>query len=142
MKIGTYFSVRELVHPDILSKLGEKRAANTISDYLLLELERIRDMFGAVYINGGTYKNSGLRKASFYKRWGIQYESYSTHQYGNTADLKFGNSIKPSEVYDYILKHQDHFPYIVRMENARQTKTWLHIECGKYREDKIEVFNK
>jgi len=141
MKISNNFTVKELVHKDIINVLGEKRAANLVSPHLIAELERLRHIYGAIHINGGRFKNSGIRKASYYTKWGFTYQSYSTHQWGNTADLKFTQGIKAAEVYDYILAHQDKFPYIVRMENAHETKTWLHIECGKYREEYIEVFN-
>ena len=141
MKLSNHFAVSELVHPDIISKLGETRAANLVNPYLIKALERLRVKFGPITINNGGYTNSGLRKASFYKnKLGFMRESYSTHQYGNTADLKFKDAT-PEEVYDYILTHQSAFPYIVRMENAHKTKTWLHVECGRYRDNKIQVFN-
>ena len=145
MKISNNFTVRELVHPDIVNKLGEKRAANLVSPHLLVDIERLRNQFGKITINdyewGGKFKNSGIRTASYYTSWGVMTQSYSTHQWGTTADLKFSNGIRPTEVYDYILANPEQFSFIVRMENAYLTKTWLHIECGKYREDKIEVFN-
>jgi len=141
MKISNNFTVQELVHKDIINVLGEGRAANTISTYLISSLEKLRNHYGAIRINGGGYKNSGLRKASYYRKFGIIRESYSTHQYGNTADLKFSNGVKPAEVFDFILANQEKFPYIVRMENAHETRTWLHIECGKFKGKKIEVFN-
>lgn len=144
MKISDNFSVKELVNDDIVDKLGENRAANIVSPYLLKQLEALRLRFGPITINdyewGGMFKNSGVRKASFYKRLGIMRESYSTHQYGNTADLKF-TDFTAIQVYDYIMDNQDEFPYIVRMENAHKTKTWLHVECGRYCLDNIEVFN-
>lgn len=140
MKLSNNFTLKELVHKDIINVLGEKRAANLVSPRLLQELERLRNMYGAITINGGKFENSGIRKASYYTSWGMMTQSYSTHQWGNTADLKFANGVKPAEVYDYILAHQGKFPYIVRMENAHLTETWLHIECGQYREEFIEVF--
>lgn len=141
MKISKYFTVQELVNPDIINVLGEERAANAISVHLLKELDRLRAKFGPIYINTGSYINSGLRKASFYKKFGVMRESYSTHQYGNTADLKF-RDVTPIEAYNYIINNQNKFPLIVRMENAHKTKTWLHVECGPYKRKKeIEVFN-
>ncbi len=142
MKVSNNFSVQALVHKDIIKTLGEKRAANLISIYLIKELERIRNRFGSVHINGGRFSNSGIRKSSYYKnKLGFTRLSYSTHQWGNTADLKFANGVTPIEVYEFILNNKTDFPYIVRMENAHKTKTWLHIECGRYREENIQVFN-
>lgn len=150
MKISRHFTVQELVTPDIIAALGEKRAANLISTYMIKELERMRNRFGPIIVNNGHYINSGLRASTFYtkkhkcgmfKTIDIIRQSYSTHQWGNTADLKFVNAT-PEEVYNYILLNQQQFPFIVRMENAHKTKTWLHVEFGLYRnEDDIEVFN-
>lgn len=142
MKLSNNFTVQELVHEDIIKVLGEKRAANLVSPRLLQEMERLRNMYGSIHINGGRFKNSGIRQASYYRnKLGLIRQSYSTHQWGNTADLKFSNGIYAKDVYDYILDNQGKFPYIVRMENAHKTKKWLHIECGQYRENEIEVFN-
>lgn len=146
MNLSHHFAVKELVHPDILDKLGDKRAAATISIYLVKQLEIIRSRFGATFINGNfngkTYFDSGLRKASFYKtRWGRIRESFSTHQYGNTADCKFID-FTPIEIYNHIILNPEEYPYILRMENAHKTIGWLHIECGlRDPNDEIEVFD-
>jgi hypothetical protein len=145
MKLSKNFTTEEFIHPDIIKKLGDKRSSNIVNNFLIKQVQLIRDKFGPVIINGKyggkNFINSGVRKASFYKTLGVIRESYSTHLWCNTADLKFKN-ITPIEVYDYILNNPNEFPYIVRMENAHKTKTWLHIECGRFRDGyKIEVFN-
>jgi len=142
MKLTEHFSVQELVHPDIIKKLGVERAANLVSPYLLRGIEKLRAKYGPIHVNGGNFTNSGMRKASFYKnKLGFIKESYSTHLYGTTADLKFSDTTA-IEVYDTILANPDDFPYVIRMENAHITKTWLHIEFGKVRRNgKLEVFN-
>jgi len=56
------------------------------------------------------------------------------------ADCKFYDAT-PIKVQKYLLEHQDDFPYIVRMEDAKITKTWLHVEVGKRPlGQKIKVF--
>jgi hypothetical protein len=144
MKVSKNFTVKEFVNPDILKKLGDIRSANIINPYLIQQVQSLRNKYGPITINGKfrgkTFIDSGIRKASFYKKMGIIRESYSTHLFCNTADLKFLDST-PIEVYDFILDNQEQFPYIIRMENAHKTKTWLHIECGKYRVGDIQVFN-
>lgn len=146
MKLSKNFSTEEFIHPDIIMKLGDIRASNLVNVYLIKSVQTIRDRFGPTTINGSfggkEFINSGLRKANFYKNWtGTIKESYSTHLWGNTSDLKF-KEVTPIEVYEYILADHNKFPFIVRMENAHKTKTWLHIECGKFRNGSIiEVFN-
>lgn len=146
MKLSKNFSTEEFVQPDIIKKLGDARASNLVNIYLVKSAQAIRDRFGPTIINGKIngkeFIDSGIRKASFYKNWrGAIKESYSTHLWGNTGDLKFKNTT-PIEVFDYILNNPNEFPFIVRMENAYKTKTWLHIECGKFRNSTtIEVFD-
>jgi len=145
MQLTEHFWLEELVHKDIITKLGQERAANLVNPLLLQTLEQLRSKFGPIYINGdfknNSFINSGIRMASYYKKFGIMYPSFSTHQYGNTVDCKFAN-YTPIQVYDFILDNPQQFRHVVRLENAHETKTWLHMECGRYRKDnKIEVFN-
>lgn len=144
LRVSKYFTIKELVHPDIIKTLGEKRAAALIHPDLLLTLDKLRAVFGAIIVNGKfgglTFTNSGIRKASYYKNsMGFIRQSYSTHQWGNTVDCKFLDTT-PEEVYEYILKHPQSFK-VIRMENAHKTKTWLHLECGDRRGEDIQVFN-
>ena len=146
MKLSKNFTVQEFVNPSIIKVLGERRAANIVNPFLIQAVQSLRNKFGPIVINGSyggkSFIDSGVRRASFYKkRFGGIRESYSTHLFCNTGDLKFHDTT-PIEVYDHILNNPRQFPYIIRMENAHKTKTWLHIECGKYRDgEKIEVFN-
>ena len=137
MRLTTSFLLSELVDPDILERVGD-RAADFLHPELAPTLQKLRDRFGAICVNGTfrgkTFTESGLRHPK--ARTGA---SLSSHRFGTAADCKFYEAT-PIEVQRYILKHADEFPHITRMENAEVTVTWLHIEIGK-RKSSIYVFN-
>lgn len=65
---------------------------------------------------------------------------YSGHKFGNCADCKFRyHSVR--DAYNYIMSHQEFFPYIIRIEDPLYTPSWLHIEVSTYiREGNIDVY--
>lgn len=140
MDLSTHFTVKELVDPETVKAMGEKRAANTVHQVLIDTLEDLKDALNGAsiivnnYERGGNYRYSGVRPYTYHEG-----ADFSSHRYGNTADCKFGSGLSPIWVQQLIMKHQDDFPNIVRMENAAITKTWLHIECGK-RSGPIVIF--
>lgn len=139
MKLSEHFSVRELVDPETVDAMGEERAGNTVDPRLIMALETLRAVLDCtpIIINdyewGGNFKYSGVRPCTYTKG-----AKFSSHRYGNTADLKFP-ALDPIWVQHFILEHEHEFPHIVRMEDAAITKTWLHIECGD-RSGPINVF--
>ncbi len=142
MKASDNFTVKELVDPETVNILGD-RAINAIHPFRLITLEQLRKFViektgDGITINdyewGGQFQYSGTRPFTYKKG-----AKFSTHRYMNTDDCKF-KGITPIEVQQHIMDNQDLYPYIVRMENAEITKTWLHIENG-YRNGSIIIFN-
>ena len=138
MKVSANFDLREYIHTDIYTKIGD-RSADFLHPRLIYTVQALRERFGAIRINdwhtGGRFESSGLRLPH-----GGVGAMLSSHKFGTAADLKFA-SITPEEVQNAINSHQDQYPFISRMENAIITKTWLHIECGSRRVGSIIVFN-
>jgi hypothetical protein len=141
MNLSTHFTVKELVDPETVKAMGEKRAANTVHQVLVDTLEDLKTALdgASITINsyewGGNYRYSGVRPHTYKEG-----ATFSSHRYGNTADCKF-KTLTPVWVQRFIMKHQDDFPNIVRMEDAAITKTWLHIETSsRKREGDIIVF--
>ena len=139
MKLTKDFSLQEFVHPDIYERTGA-RSASFLDRMLPPTCQTIRDKFGGITINdwlwSGRFIDSGLRLPH-----GGVGAKFSAHKFGNAADLKF-KEVSPIEVQNYIMKHQDKFPHIIRIENAVVTETWLHIETGvRDEDDSIHVFN-
>jgi len=117
MKLTDNFSLSELVSPEIIEVVGD-RAADFLHAELATTLQRLRDKFGAIIVNGTfrgrAFTESGLRHPK--SRTGAK---LSSHRFGTAADCKFYD-ITPVEAYDYIIRHQSEFPTIRRMEDAKE----------------------
>jgi len=137
MKLSENFSLEELVHPVFIEKIGA-RSADFLHPELVPTLQRLRDRFGAMVVNGtfsgNVYTESGLRLPN-----GVIGAKLSAHRFGTAADLKFYDTT-PEKVQDYIIKHQSEFPTIKRLEDAKVTVTWLHCEVSVKRVGAIYVF--
>lgn len=140
MKISEHFDLKELVSPEIYNRSNIKnRAFDFINVNVITVLEQLRAEYGPITINtwhnGGSYKNSGLRAPD--TDVGAK---YSAHKFGTAFDLKFSDTVPPI-VYSQILLEPDKWPFIRRMEDANETKTWLHIEVSTLeREGEIYTF--
>lgn len=137
MKLTANFKLKELVHPDIINRVGD-RAADFLHPELANTLQALRDRFGSIVVNG-KYKGKEFTSSGLRLPYGKVGAILSSHKFGCAADCKFVD-IEPIDVQNYIIQHQDEFPSITRLENALVTKTWLHVETG-VRENSIRVFN-
>ena len=137
MKLTDNFALSELVDPDILERVGD-RGADFLHPELAPTLQRLRDRFGAITVNG-TYRGQTFTESCLRHPKSRTGASLSAHRFGAAADCKFYNTT-PEEVQDYIIRHQSEFPTIRRMEDAKITVTWLHIECCSKRVGKIYIF--
>jgi len=136
LQISKHFSIKELIDPETYGQIGD-RSEGIIDPRLIETIEAIREKFGRTTINtwefGGRFEYSGYRPCSYKKG-----AKYSSHRFGNTADLKFPD-VAPIVVQQHIIANPDDFPYVIRMEDAEVTKTWLHVETGRRRRP-IKVF--
>ena len=145
MKITENFHVEELVHPKYIEMYGAAKMIRVMRDYgyatpMLEGIERLREFIDAsIVINdykwGGGFVDSGLR-------WrGVSVGSdMSGHMWMLCTDNKIkGRSIQDTQ--EDILMNQHSHPNIVRMEDHRDTLTWLHVQWGcRPRNKSIEVF--
>jgi hypothetical protein len=104
--------------------------------------QEIRNKFGSVTINnsywGGGFNLSGYRPQN--TKIGAR---YSQHKFGRALDLKFKDTYQPLEVQDYIMNNEKEFYQLGlrRMECAKVTRTWLHIDLMETRlHNKILIF--
>ena len=79
----TYFTIKELVHPWILNKIGEVNAWLRLDAGSLRDLDKIRERWGSsIYINQGKHDSRGYRPPNDPDgSWN------STHKHANTFDL-------------------------------------------------------
>lgn len=120
-----HFKVEEFVPPDVMSARGGK-AIELMDERIIITADKLKEVFtdGTITINnwlwGGDRVSSGLRTPS-----STHYSPYSQHTFGRAIDAVF-SSYHINEVRDYILDHQDQFPYVNFME---VDISWLHVDC-------------
>lgn len=120
----TYFSIEELVHPQILRDIGPTNALMRLDSGVLLDLDVIRYRWGgAIYINRGSLDSRGLRPPN-----DPDGSFYSVHKQGKAFDLEPGNG-KFRELYDFVigLIQNDVLKHINTVEDFKYTGTWVHV---------------
>jgi hypothetical protein len=139
-----YFSIEELVSPELFEIIGEDKCWALLPEIVKYNLDRIREEYSSAYddtirINdwhmGGDYKYSGVRpyncpigaKRSRHKQW-------------IAFDLKpWSGDI---ENLQEIIKTFDSDFNLSRVENFNYTPSWCHIEIhSDYYVNKTTYFN-
>lgn len=138
MKVSDNFDLRELVcreHWELI-----QRATGEVTAFLhpavVPTLELLRDTTGPISIN--TWHRNGSRQYSGTRPMDcLEGAAYSMHKLCCAFDGHF--KVNPIDVQTHILENQDLYPYITRMEDARITRYWVHMEFGS-RDTDIKVF--
>ena len=137
-----YFKIQELVSEAVYKKYGEK--SWEFIDYRLIKvLDLLREHFNKpITVNnwlwGGNLHQRGLR-ANKDELVANKKDYYiSQHCLGKAIDFNI-KGLSAQEVYDEILKNKDKFYLISRIENIKNTPTWVHIDCANI--DGFKIFN-
>lgn len=137
-----YFKIQELVSRNVYEKYGEK--SWEFIDYRLIKvLDSLREHFNKpIIINdwyfGGNLQQRGLR-ANYDEMVRNKKDYYiSQHCLGKAADLNV-KGMTAQDVYEEILKNKDKFYLISRIENIKDTPTWVHVDVANV--DKFKIFN-
>ena len=158
MKVSLNYHVEELVHPAIIDTWGVAKVAKYLSIYLpwfVHGQQSLREFAGVPlvvnnYMWDSDYKKFGWKgiqdRTDLFINSGIRdmryplNKGFSAHYFGATDSKPKGMS--PVDLQNHILANESNLrvKYIVRMENAEVTKTWLHCQFG-VRNGGIAVFN-
>ena len=137
-----YFKIQELVSKDVYEKYGEK-SWEFIDERIIKILDLLREHFDKPitvnnWIFGGNLHQRGLRanKDEIVKSKSDYY--ISQHCLGKAVDLNV-KGMTAQEVYEEILKNKSKFPLISRIENIKNTPTWVHIDVANT--DEFKIFN-
>ena len=135
-----YFKIQELVSKAVYEKYGEK-SWEFIDERIIKILDLLREHFDKPitvnnWIFGGNLHQRGLRanKDEIVKNKSDYY--ISQHCLGKAVDLNV-KGMTAQEVYEDILKNKGKFPLIARIENIKNTPTWVHIDVANVNEFKI-----
>lgn len=121
----THFTIAELVDPWFLSNYSEDECWEKLDPTLFPALDWLRDKFGPLRINGGGFKESGLRRPNT-----MTGATLSAHKTGQAYDIKpLTKGVTVQSVYDYIMANQaEAYSHGIReVEDIRDTPTWCHI---------------
>lgn len=137
-----YFKIEELVSHGVYKRYGNG-AWKFLSPQLLSTIDAIREHFNKpMIINnwcfGGNLQQRGLRANKDELVKGKKDYYVSQHCLGNAVDFNIKN-LTPKEVFDEIIKYKHKFPYLTRIEDAKDTPTWVHIDCANV--DEFTIFN-
>lgn len=146
MKRSKYFDLQELVCPHIYNQYGEY-AWNLIPQWLITTMDNIREHFNKpVYINnykwngGNSQRTIRCPKCELYSDHLKSGKLYmSAHVLFQAVDFNI-KGMTSKEIVDEIIKHQDKFPYIKRIENTNYTPTWVHIDTRDHGGEGIKIF--
>ncbi len=136
------FKIQELVSRRVYNKYGE-RAWQFIDEKLIITLDELREHFNKpITVNNwlwnGNLEQRGLRankddivvkKKDYY---------LSQHCLGKAVDFNV-KGMTSQEVYNEIVKNKDKFKYLKRLENIKDTPTWVHIDVANI--DSFTIFN-
>jgi len=135
-----YYTIKELVNPDLLKKIGEETAWKMFDDRLLKAADQIREKYGACTINANGLTDCGLRDPN-----STTGAKYSMHKIGRALDLHIrtieletaGNKPAKTKAYNRIreqLMMDSRFDCLSFEHNIH----WLHIDTGNR---KTRLFN-
>lgn len=142
MMKSKYFKIQELVSRNVYDKYGEN-SWQFIDTRLIKVIDLLREHFNKpITVNnwlwGGNLQQRGLRanKDEIVANKNDYY--ISQHCLGKAVDFNV-KGMTAQEVYEEILKNKDKFYLISRIENIKDTPTWVHIDVANT--DKFIIFN-
>lgn len=137
-----YFKIQELVSEAVYKKYGDK-SWEFIDTKLIKVLDLLREHFNRpITVNnwcfGGNLQQRGLR-ANKDELVANKKDYYiSQHCLGKAVDFNV-KGMTAQEVYEEIVANKDKFYLISRIENIKDTPTWVHIDCANI--DGFKIFN-
>lgn len=77
-----HFTIKELVHPDLLKQLSENVLWIILDERLLRGVDKIRDLYGACTVNTSSLDGCGLVPFSYARD-----AKFSPHKFGRALDI-------------------------------------------------------
>lgn len=141
-----HFNIKELVSRPVYEKYGD-RAWIFIDDDIKDFLDTVREHFNRpITVNnwgfGGDLQQRGLRANtdSLVKDKTLKNQIYlSAHNLGRAIDFNV-KGLTPKQVYNDILKNENKFKMIKRIEHIDSTPTWVHVDTIEHNDNGIYIF--
>lgn len=119
-----YFSIKELVHPQILKAIGETNSWMRLDAGCLKDLDAIREEWGSgIYCNQGAIDSRGLRPPD-----DPDGSKYSSHKQGKAFDLVPSNG-KTDDLRNMVIQmiKDGKLNSFNTVEDKAYTPTWCHF---------------
>ena len=144
---SNYFKIQELVSRSVYKKYGEK-CWEFIDDKLIITIDSLREFFEKpITINNwlwnGNLEQRGLRTnidEIVLSKTNSGKVYVSQHCLGKAVDFNV-KGIESKDVFNIILQNKDKFPYIRRIEDIKDTPTWVHIDIANTSKHDIVIFS-
>lgn len=125
-----YFTIKELVNPELLKKIGEETAWKLFDDRVLKMADEIRKKYGSCTVNASGLVDCGLRDIN-----SATGAKYSAHKLGRALDIHIrsielenaGNATAKTKAYNRVREQLMLDPRfdVLNFENNIH---WLHID--------------
>lgn len=142
MYICKYFTIKELVSPQVYKKFGEG-AWMFFDENILRDLDKIRMTWGKPIIinNGKSFTESGLRDNLCTLVKGKKTLYLSAHLMGKAFDLKDkGGDHAGLWNHCYKMISNGGLTIFKRLEDRASAPTWVHIDSYRTPNGKLRVF--
>jgi len=140
-----FFTLEELVHPNIVKSVHPDLCWKLLDPNILIVADEIRRSYGPTVVNDWSW-GGGLRGAGLRALDGGFGSIRSMHMCGQALDFHF-SKITIHEVYADIMKNHDKWYElgVRRIENPVHTDSvhggWLHIDTKEQNKGEIYTFN-
>jgi hypothetical protein len=125
-----YFTIKELVHPNNLS-IPENILWMLLDERVLRAADKIRELYGPIYINTSNLKDCGLRDIN-----ATTGAKYSQHKFGRALDLHISSIEKQGLTHEQKTKAYNEIRQQLMLNpelkdlNFEIDIYWLHIDTG------------
>ena len=136
MNRSKYFTIQELVSPDILAVLCEEGAWRLIPNEVALGLDTLRVLHGRpLFINGKGLTNCGVRSVG--SPVGASQSGHKLYRDETCFDLH------SDHLNDLVATVRANFRQlgITRIESPSKTPGWLHVTFAKSNSQTLEEFD-
>ena len=137
------FKIQELVSKEVYDLLGEN-AWKLFDSALLVDVDNLvsdlkKDLGCTAATVNNWYWEGNFTQSGFREKSSDVGSTGSMHRVGGALDLKF-SGITVADAYNYLIRNQDRYTSINRVESLEDAPTWLHVDNKNMNRRTIYVF--
>jgi hypothetical protein len=140
IQVTDNFFLDEFIDPVTYSARGA-RSIELMDMRIVLALQHLREITSRAIVVNNWVKKGSLRLRGYRPEGTRIGAKWSQHKHGRALDFHIAG-MTTTEVHALIMAHEKFFverQWITVIEDARDTPSWVHIDCRYTGEDKIRV---